>query len=53
MALFRKSVKDIKLDKFVESKIHMTKKIAKNNKTLIAIGFLGGLYHILSYFEVI
>ena len=48
MVLFgKKTVKDIKIDKFVETKLLLTKKVLKNNKTLLSLVTIYGLYYML------
>jgi hypothetical protein len=52
MPLFeKKKVKDIKLDKFVKTKLLITNEFFKKNKTLLTITTIGGIYYMLKMFE--
>lgn len=56
MVLFGKKkyiTKNINLDEFVESKIYIMKNIVKNNKTILTLTTLGGLYYIINYLNLI
>ena len=53
MGLFgvKKSVKNIKLDDYVNNKILNLKEIAKNNKTLITFLLIGSTYYIYKLYS--